>query len=302
MSKLISERLGVRYPVILGGMAWVGTASLVAAVGNAGGLGILGAGGWNSEELESQIRQTRGLCDRPFGVNIPVGASGAESLVETVVKERVPVVATSAGNPRRFTGKLKENGCFVIHIVSTVEYAVKAEKAGVDAVVAEGSESGGTTSLEEISTLVLLPQVVDAVKCPVIAAGGIGDGRGLAAALTMGASGVQIGTLFLSAEECEISRSFKELMVRARETDTMLARTEKSARRIFKADYFERFVAEASELSQELRLDERAASRGLGQVTGLICQIMPVKAIMEELVTGCNRALSEVKNLSIFEA
>jgi enoyl-[acyl-carrier protein] reductase II len=284
MPNVICEALGIRHPIILGGLARVGTARLASAVSNAGGLGLLGAGSWNSQELRAQIERLRELSDEIFGVNIPVRSEFAEELVDTVIGEKVRVVSTSAGNPSRFTAQLKEHGIFVIHVVSTVSFAVKADEAGVDAVVAEGSESGGRTSLEEVSTMVLIPQVVDAVKCPVIAAGGIGDGRGLAAALALGADGVQIGTLFMATEECEISRAFKEMMIQAGETDTILFRRERDARRSFKKEYIQALLNNHPELAAELQSDERATNRGTGQVTGLVREIRTVKDTIELMV------------------
>ncbi|MBW2090866.1 MAG: nitronate monooxygenase [Deltaproteobacteria bacterium] len=294
MSNVICEALGIRYPIILGGMAWVGTAPLAAAVSEAGGLGLLGSGAWNGAELKAQIGRVRELTDSPFGVNIPVNSEHAEALVETVLAEGVKVVATSAGNPRRFTPKLKERNVFVMHVAPTSSYAVIAEEAGVDAVVAEGVESGGMTSLEEVSTFVLIPQVADAVKCPVIAAGGIGDGRGLAAALALGADGVQMGTVFMATEECEISRAFKEIMVRAMETDTRLLRRERSSRRIFKEEFFQSAFNDRPELKSDLQQDSGASVRGAGQVSGLVREIRPVKEVIEKIVQEARATLSGI--------
>jgi enoyl-[acyl-carrier protein] reductase II len=284
MPNAICDALGIRYPIILGGLARVGTARLAAAVSNAGGLGLLGAGSWNGQELRAQIERLRALSDKIFGVNIPVGSEFAEELVETVIEKNVSVVSTSAGNPRRFTSQLKEHGIFVMHVVATAAYAVKAYQAGVDAVIAEGSESGGRTSLEEVSSMVLIPQVVDAVKCPVIAAGGIGDGRGLAAALALGADAVQIGTTFMATEECEIPRAFKEMMIRASETDTILFRRERDARRSFKKEFIQALFDKHPELAAELKSDERATNRGTGQITGMIREIRTVKDTIEQMV------------------
>ncbi|MBW1708918.1 MAG: nitronate monooxygenase [Deltaproteobacteria bacterium] len=291
MSNVICEALGIRYPIILGGLARVGTASLAAAVSNAGGLGLLGAGSWNGVELRDQIRRARELTGQPFGVNVPVRSDYAEELIETVIAEGIKAVATSAGNPRRFTSRLQEHNIFVMHVVPTSSYAVVAEEAGVNAVVAEGVESGGMTSLEEISTFVLVPQVVDAVKCPVIAAGGIGDGRGLAAALALGAVGVQMGTAFMATEECEISRAFKEMMVRAVETDTRLFRRDRSSRRTFKEDFFQAALKDWPNLLSDLKRDPDASFRGAGQVAGLVSEIQPVKEIIERMIREAREIL-----------
>ena len=284
MPNAICQALGIRHPIILGGLARVGTARLASAVSNAGGLGLLGSGAWNSQELRAHIERLRELSDASFGVNIPVRSEYAEELVDTVIEERVRVVSTSAGNPRRFTARLKENGIFVIHVVSTVSFAVKAEEAGVDAVVAEGSESGGRTSLEEVSTMVLVPQVVDAVRCPVFAAGGIGDGRGLAAALALGANGVQMGTMFMATEECEIPRAFKEMMIQAGETDTALFRRERDARRSLKKEFIQAMLDSHPHIAAELQSDERSLNRGTGQITGLVREIRTVKDTIDMMV------------------
>ncbi|MCP4753704.1 MAG: nitronate monooxygenase [Proteobacteria bacterium] len=296
MSNVICDALGIQHPIILGGMASVGTATLAAAVSNAGGLGLLGSGAWNGKQLKAQIEKTRELCGGAFGVNIPVGAPHADELVEVAVREKVRAVSTSAGDPRRFTSKLQENGIFVMHVVSTVKFAVKAYEVGVDAIVAEGSESGGKTSLEEVSTLVLVPQVIDVVTCPVIAAGGIGDGRGLVAAIALGADGVQIGTLFLATEECEISKAYKEMMVGAGDTDTRLYRTEKDARRIFKQEYFRSCLNDEFEQAVELRSDEGAPTRGVGQTTGLIREVRSAKEVIDSMIEQANEILPGIRD------
>ena len=265
MSNLICPALGIHYPIILGGLASVGTASLAAAVSGAGGLGLLGAGGWDGIELERQIKKTRALTKHAFGVNIPIHAPHAQRLFETVMGEGIKVISTSAGDPRLWTPRLKENDIFVMHVVPTVAYAVKAEAAGVDAVVAEGSESGGRTGSDEISTMALIPQTVDAVKCPVIAAGGIGDGRGVAAALALGAAGVQMGTVFLATEECEISQSFKEMLIAADATDAGLFREGTSARRYLKEEFQQAFGPQlAFDLQQHVFLFRVECNREIG--------------------------------------
>ena len=284
METRITKAMGIRYPIIMGGMAGVSTAPLVAAIGDAGGLGLLGSGRWNGDELREQIRETRALSTSHFGVNIPVATPHAEDLVNTAIEEKVEVVATSAGNPARFTPLLQKNGIYVIHVAATVEYAVKAEQVGVDAIVAEGSESGGTTSLQEISTLTLVPQVVDAVDCPVIAAGGIGDGRGLVAALALGAAGVQMGTAFLAAAECEISYGVKAMMLGAKETNTTMVRGERNARRIFEDTYYHTFLQQNVDTFPDLQADEGASIRGMGQITGLVSEIKSAEEIIQHIV------------------
>ena len=285
MAISIFDDLGVRYPIILGGLSRVGTAPLAAAVSEAGGLGLLGAGAWDGEILRQQILKTRELTKAAFGVNIPIHAPHVCELVDTALQEGIRVVSTSAGNPRLLTPRLKAGGIFVMHVVPTVSTALKAEEAGVDAVIAEGSESGGRTGTHEISTMVLVPQVVDAVACPVIAAGGIGDGRGLAAAMALGAMGVQMGTVFLAATECEVSHAFKEMLIAAGEADTVLLRDGRSAARLIKQEFQQVFLKDRPDLVEAFMADERAAIRGTGQVVGIIQRVAPAKTLIEQMVS-----------------
>ena len=283
MSNALCEALGIPYPIILGGLSRIGRAPLVAAVSNAGGLGLLGAGSWTAEEFKEQIQETRKLTDRIFGANIPGHAEEADELVETAIAEGLRVVSTSAGNPKRFAARLKEGGLYIIHVVSTVAQAMTAEKAGVDAIVAEGSESGGMTSMEQVSTLVLVPQVVEAVGCPVIAAGGIADGRGLAAAFALGAVGVQIGTVLMATMECEVSPAFKEMMVRARETDTYLEPHGRAASRMFKGDFAKTALQELEETQSPTVPDLDLVQTGVGQVTGMIQEVCSVAEVIDRM-------------------
>jgi len=299
MANPICEVLGIRYPILLGGMAAVGTAPLAAAVSRAGGLGILGAATWNRDAFRDQIRRVREITDRPFGANIPVSSPLAGDQMEVVIEERLPIVTTSAGSAARYTARLQDHGVYVMHVVPTVGYALQAQKAGVDAVIAEGSESGGFTSLEEISTFVLVPQVVDAVSCPVLAAGGIGDGRGLAAALSLGAVAVQVGTRFLAAMEAEIPDDYKRALIMASDTDTVLHRSKNAALRLMKDDLRRRvseFMAKAAshdpaepsgesgDWKAHLNAPPKSMPWAAGQVAGLIRDIRPVKDIIEDMV------------------
>ncbi len=298
MSNVICEALGIRYPIILGGMATVGTAPLAAAVSEAGGLGILGSSGWNKEELLTQIKRVRELTDKNFGINIPVVAQDFEEKLKVIIDQGVSIIATSAGDPHRYTARIKDHGIYVMHVSPTVEYALVAEEAGVDSIVAEGSESGGMTGPWEISTLVLVPQVVDAVKCPVIAAGGIGDGRSLAAALALGAVGVQLGTVFMATEECEMPRAHKEMLVMAQETDTTLTRYERGSGRHMKQEVFERakgiLKEERPELMQELQSYVREDTLSMGQVAGIIDAIRPAREIIESMVKDAKEAMARI--------
>jgi enoyl-[acyl-carrier protein] reductase II len=280
-------------------MARVGTAPLAAAVTNGGGLGLLGASTWGPADLRNQIHQARQLTGKVIGVNIPVRAEHATELAAILIEEKIPVAVTSAGDPRLLTSLLKDKGIFVMHVASTVARAVKAQQAGVDAVIAEGSESGGMTGREEISTFVLVPQVVDAVKVPVIAAGGIGDGRGLAAALALGACAVQMGTAFLVAEECEVSPAFKEILVMARETHAVLLRGDKTSRRVLDDAFVETAVKLLAkhhpDIAMTLETTPGSGTRGAGQITGLIRQIRPAAAIIEDMIWEANAALPRIR-------
>jgi enoyl-[acyl-carrier protein] reductase II len=291
MSNLICEALGISYPIILGGLSRIGRAPLVAAVSNAGGLGLLGAGSWTAEEFKEQIRETRKLTDGVFGANIPDHAEEADELVEAAIAERLRVVSTSAGNPRRFAARLKEGGLYLIHVVSTVAHAITAEKAGVDAIVAEGSESGGMTSMEQVSTLVLVPQVAEAVRCPVIAAGGIADGRGLAAAFALGAVGVQIGTVLMATKECEISPAFKQMMLRAKETDTYLEPRGRAGSRMFKEDFAKTALQELEETQSPTIPDLDLIQTGVGQATGMIREVRTVAEVIGNMAGQARKIL-----------
>lgn len=276
MTNPICESIGIRYPIILGGMARVGTAPLAAAVSEAGGLGTLGAAMVEPDNLREQIRLIKKLTDKPFGVNIPVPCPYSEQNIDLVIEEKIVTVTTATGNPRKYAKKLKDAGIFHMHVIPTCDLAVKAEDAGVDAVIAEGGESGGVTSSEVISTLVLIPKVVDTVRCPVIAAGGIGDGRGLAAVMTLGAVGVQMGTRFLGTLESEASQAYKDAMVMAKETDTRLEEMGVGFARGFKDEFLKKFT--------EATGDEVTDVKGAGQVTGLVSEIVSVEKIIKDMV------------------
>lgn len=220
MKTRITELLGCQYPVIQGGMAWVAEHKLASAVSNAGGIGLIAGGSAPIDYLREQIRLCKENTDKPFGVNIMLMSPTADDLAQLIIDEKVPVVTTGAGNPAKFIPAWKEAGVKVIPVIPSVALAKRMEKAGADAVVAEGTESGG--HIGENTTMCLVPQVVDALEIPVIAAGGIADGRGVAASFMLGAEGVQIGTRFLASEECQIHSTFKELVVKAKDTDSVV--------------------------------------------------------------------------------
>ncbi len=214
----ICQLLKTEYPLIQGGMAWVANASLAAAVSNGGGLGLVAAGSMNGELLRAEIRKTRALTDKPFGVNIMLMNPAVDELAKVVIEERVDVVTTGAGSPGKYIEDWKKAGIVVIPVIPSVAYAKRMESMGADALVAEGTEAGG--HIGELTTMVLVPQVTEAVKIPVIAAGGIADGRGVAAAFMLGAQGVQVGTRFLCCEECTIHEQYKQMVLKARDIDT----------------------------------------------------------------------------------
>lgn len=300
MANPICRALKIRYPILLGGLLQVGTAPLVAAVSESGGFGILGAAAWNRDELKSQIDETRKRTTKPFGVNIVVRAPHANDHVRLVMEEKITAVTTSAGNPEVFTRTLKQAGVYVMHVVPTVEYALLAERAGVDAVIAEGVESGGFTSLDEVTTFTLVPQVVDAVKIPVLAAGGIGDGRGIAAAMALGAVGVQIGTVFLATEEAEVSPVYKTALLMAKDTSTHLVRMGRAAQRQIKEELRQEISrklkdkTDLQELENETdgsfewgdQMDSKTIPRimSAGQVAGLVRHIVPVNVMIQNMV------------------
>ena len=218
--KDVSELLGIRYPVLQGAMAWVSEYKLVAAVSNGGGLGIIGTGAADGDFVRGQVQKARELTDKPFGVNIVMLSPFADDIVRVVIEEKVSVVTTGAGNPGKYIEELKAAGIAVVPVVPSAALAKRMERAGADAVIAEGNEAGG--HIGEITTMCLVPQVADAVSIPVIAAGGIADGRGAAAAFMLGARGLQVGTRFLSAKECVISQAYKDRVLAAGDTDSVV--------------------------------------------------------------------------------
>lgn len=215
----VCEILGSRYPIIQGAMARIAECNLAAAVSNGGGLGIIASGGESADWLRQQIQKTREMTNQPFGVNLMLLAPNVEELIEVVCEERVPVVTTGAGNPGKYIAKMKEYGIKVVPVVANVALALRVERAGADAVVAEGTEAGG--HIGETTTMALVPQIADAVKIPVIAAGGIADGRGVAAAYMLGAQGIQVGTRFLVAEECIVAQGYKDAILKAKDSSTV---------------------------------------------------------------------------------
>lgn len=309
----ITELFGIQYPVIAGGMVWCSGWRLAAAVSNAGGLGLLGAGSMHPETLIEHIDKMNAATDRPWGINIPLMYPEIDRLIEIIIEKGVKIVFTSAGSPKKYTARFHEAGIKVAHVVSSSKFAKKCEEAGVDAVVAEGFEAGGHNGREETTTLALIPQVREAISLPLIAAGGIGSGKAMLAAMALGAEGVQIGTLFAVSEESSASDAFKKLCVDLGEDGTMLALKKISPTRLIKNELFAKIAeaesrgAEADEL-REL-LGRAASKRGIfegdlehgeleiGQIASTIKEVKPVAQIMHELITDFHTTQSKIQTL-----
>lgn len=309
----ITELFGIQYPVIAGGMVWCSGWRLAAAVSNAGGLGLLGAGSMHPETLIEHIDKMNAATDKPWGINIPLMYPEIERLIEIIIEKGVKIVFTSAGSPKKYTARFHEAGIKVAHVVSSSKFAKKCEEAGVDAVVAEGFEAGGHNGREETTTLALIPQVREAISLPLIAAGGIGSGKAMLAAMALGAEGVQIGTLFAVSEESSASDAFKQLCVDLGEDGTMLALKKISPTRLIKNELFAKIAeaenrgAEADEL-REL-LGRAASKRGIfegdldngeleiGQIASTIKEVKPVAQIMHELITDFHTTQSRIATL-----
>jgi len=310
----VCSLLGIRYPIIEGGMAWISDAALAAAVSNAGGLGQIAAGSLSDEgALRREIEKARELTDKPIGINIPLISPGAEWMIEVVIDEGVSIITTSAGSPSRFTRKIKEHGLRVIHVVPSARLAKKAEDAGVDAVVAEGIEAGGHDSADEITTMVLIPQVVDRVKIPVIAAGGVADARGFVAARALGAEGIQMGTRFVVTRECRAHDKFKRAIIDAEENSTVLtARTighpvralrnpfadkviEMERRGIDAAEIFE-FIGPGRTRSASIDGDIIEGSVMAGQVAGMINEEKSVEMVIRDIIEGSQEIVKKLSD------
>lgn len=309
----ITELFGIQYPVIAGGMVWCSGWRLAAAVSNAGGLGLLGAGSMHPETLIEHIDKMHAATDKPWGINIPLMYPEIERLIEIIIEKGVKIVFTSAGSPKKYTARFHEAGIKVAHVVSSSKFAKKCEEAGVDAVVAEGFEAGGHNGREETTTLALIPQVRETISLPLIAAGGIGSGKAMLAAMALGAEGVQIGTLFAVSEESSASDAFKQLCVDLGEDGTMLALKKISPTRLIKNELFAKIAeaesrgAEADEL-REL-LGRAASKRGIfegdlengeleiGQIASTIKEVKPVAQIMHELITDFHTTQSKIQTL-----
>lgn len=302
--------LGIKHPIFQGGMAWISTAQLAAAVSEGGGLGIIGAGNAPPEFVREQIRLTKTLTSKPFGVNAYYMSPFIEEVIEVIVEEKVDVITTGAGNPGKHISKLKEAGIKVFPVVSSVALAKRLVRAGIDGLIAEGMECGGHVG--EITTMALVPQIVDAVDIPVIAAGGIFDGRGLVAALSLGASGVQMGTRFVCASECTVHPNYKEAIIRAKDRDAVLTGYNGHHVRVLKNKLTRAFDALVAQNAPEEDFEKlgigrlrAAAVEGdtamgsimAGQIAAMVNKIQPAQEIIDEIITEGKQTLS---NLSKF--
>jgi enoyl-[acyl-carrier protein] reductase II len=303
----ICNLFGTGYPVIQAGMVWCSGWRLASAVSNAGGLGLIGAGSMYPDRLREHIRKCRAATGKPFGVNIPLMYPQIEEIMQIVLEEKVKIVFTSAGNPNTWTLKLKSEGIVVVHVVSSSKFALKAEVAGVDAVVAEGFEAGGHNGREETTTLALIPQVRMATTLPLIAAGGIASGESMAAAFAMGAEGVQVGTRFALTTESAASDAFKQRCITLKEGDTLLSLKKVSPTRLVRNAFFSQVqeLEERGATAEELRelLGHGRAKRGIfegdltegeleiGQIASQIREIIPAAEVVKEMIRSYNRTL-----------
>ena len=304
MENRITKLFKIQYPLIQAGMIWNSGWKLASAVSNAGGLGIIGAGSMYPDVLQEHITKCKAATLKPFGVNVPMLYPNIEEIIEIIIKEKIPIVFTSAGNPKTHTARLKKHGITVVHVVSSVKFALKAQDAGVDAVVAEGFEAGGHNGRDETTTFTLLPMVKEQIRVPLIAAGGIANGKGMLAAMILGADGVQIGSRFVASQESSAHQAFKQEVVKAKEGDTLLTLKELAPVRLLKNKFFDQVMElyktnPSKEQLTEL-LGRARAKRGMfegdlqdgeleiGQVAGLIHQIKPAAEIVSEIIEEFN--------------
>ena len=307
MKNRITSLFNIEFPLIQAGMIWCSGWELASAVSNAGGLGIIGSGSMYPAILEEHILKCKAATDKPFAVNLPMLYPDIDKHVATIIKHKVPIVFTSAGNPKTWTEELKSHGIIVVHVVSSVKFALKAQEAGVDAVVTEGFEAGGHNGRDETTTLCLIPMVAEAVTIPLIAAGGIGTGRAMLAAMHLGADGVQIGSRFVATPESSAHQNFKQVVVEAKEGDTLLTLKELTPVRLVKNEFFHQIekAYENCATTEELKtlLGRGRAKKGMfegdltegeleiGQISGLIHEIKPAAAVVKEIIAEYRSAI-----------
>ncbi len=311
----IKELFGINYPLIQAGMIWCSGWELASAVSNAGGLGIIGSGSMYPDVLRDQIKKCKAATDKPYAVNLPMLYPDIDKHIQTIIELNVPIVFTSAGNPKTWTTHLQDQGIIVVHVVSSVKFALKAQEAGVDAIVAEGFEAGGHNGRDETTTFCLIPMVKEKISIPLIAAGGIGTGRGMLAAMTLGADAVQIGSRFVATPESSAHQAFKQTVVEAKEGDTQLTLKELTPVRLVKNEFYKK-VAQAYQnnaSTEELTnlLGKGRAKKGMfegdliegeleiGQISGLIHDIKPAAEIVQEIIQEFQEAQQAISSISL---
>ncbi|MEN8927237.1 MAG: nitronate monooxygenase [Flavobacteriales bacterium] len=311
----ITELFNIQYPIIQAGMIWCSGWELASAVSNAGGLGIIGSGSMYPEILREHIAKCKQATDKPFAVNLPMLYPDIDKHIESIIELKVPIVFTSAGNPKTWTKHLQDHGIKVVHVVSSVKFALKAQTAGVDAVVAEGFEAGGHNGRDETTTLCLIPMVNEAIEIPLIAAGGIGTGSTMLAAMTLGADAVQIGSRFVASEESSAHINFKNTVIEAKEGDTQLTLKEITPVRLIKNPFYKQLANAYENFASKEQLQELLgrgrAKKGMfegdlengeleiGQISGLIHEIKPAAEIVREIVEEFGIAKEEVVKISL---
>lgn len=311
----VTKLFGIQYPIIQAGMVWVSGHKLASAVSKAGGLGIIGAGSMHPETLREHIQKCKKATQKPFGVNIPLFYPEMDKILDIIIKEKVKIVFTSAGNPKLYTKFFKEHGIIVVHVVSSVKFALKSEEAGVDAIVAEGFEAGGHNGREETTTLTLIPMVKEKIKIPLIAAGGIATGKGMLAAMILGADAVQIGSRFVASIESSAHINFKEEVIRTDDGGTHLTLKELTPVRLIKNEFYKKvqdlYSQQVGVDQLEKLLGKGRAKKGMfegdlfegeleiGQIAGLIHEIKPAADIMDEILTEFRSSQKFISNIRI---
>ena len=314
MENPICKLFGIRYPIIQAGMIWASGWRLASAVSKSGGLGLIGAGSMYPEVLREHIKKCKAATQKPFGVNVPLLYPDIDKLMKIIVEEEVPIVFTAAGNPKLWTSYLKDNNCTVVHVVSSVKFALKAEECGVDAIVAEGFEAGGHNGREETTTMTLIPLIKKSITIPLIAAGGIGSGEAMLASMALGAEAVQVGSRFVATPEASSHPKFKEEIIKAKQGSTVLTLKELTPVRLIKNQFYEKIISlyENGSSIEELRkaLGRGRAKRGMfegdlvegeleiGQVSAQIEKIIPASEIIEEFIIAYNNSLNNLKEIS----
>lgn len=300
MNTKITKLFNIQYPIIQGGMIWISGYKLAAAVSNAGGLGLIGAGSMYPDVLEKHIQKAKKATDKPFGVNVPLLYPNVAEIMQIIVREQVEIVFTSAGNPKTWTKFLKDNGVTVVHVVSSVKFALKAQEAGVDAIVAEGFEAGGHNGRDETTTLALIPMVKEAISIPLIAAGGIATGKTMLATMILGADGVQMGSRFVASTEASAHPNFKQAVVDTKDGDTMVSLKELAPVRLIKNQFYNNlqefykthptkeevanFLGRARAKKGMFEGDLEEGELEIGQIAGLIHDVKPVQKIFDEIL------------------